>query len=107
LLVKLTPIADQVHALASNDTVEFSCAVYATRAPALYFDAGMLVLPARLGAAFDIDLYIVRQFRTPRRLKAPSERRVLRKQRKEERTRKGIDRVVRVAFAWSVHRLRA
>lgn len=49
----------EIERLSAKCEILFSCAVYANEVPPLYFDQEIIKSIARLGAAFDIDLYII------------------------------------------------
>jgi len=51
--------ANALKVLSATDTVELSCVIYASAAPALNFDRSVIGKLALLGASLDIDLYIV------------------------------------------------
>ena len=61
LLKRLRPCAKEIEALSREHetTVEFSCVVYSAETPALHFDRSVVQEVSRLGAALDIDLYIL------------------------------------------------
>ena len=50
---------DALKMLSATATVELSCVIYASAAPALNFDRSVISKLALLGADLDIDLYIV------------------------------------------------
>lgn len=68
-----TPLLEQVEAmltqvdacqanikeLSDSCDVQFSCIVYSTAIPSLYFDKHLIDGVARIGAHFDIDLYLI------------------------------------------------
>ena len=59
LLQRITPYADRIRSLSSQDTVELSCVVYAAAPPALNFSSCVIGQIGELGASLDIDLYIL------------------------------------------------
>ena len=59
LLSLLLPHAESIRSLSSEDTVEFSCVIYASTAPALYFDKEIIMKIGRLGASLDVDLFLM------------------------------------------------
>ncbi len=58
-LNRLTTYSAKIRRLSVHNIVELSCIVYAVAPPALYFNKNVISSIAKLGANFDIDLYIL------------------------------------------------
>lgn len=61
LLSRAKPVADKIKKFSEDSTVELSCAIYDTAAPALYFEKEVMRAIENLGASLDIDLYILEE----------------------------------------------
>jgi hypothetical protein len=60
LLDELGPASSKIRALAEKDYhLLFSCVIYCSERPALYFDRDVISSIENLGSDFDIDLYIL------------------------------------------------
>jgi hypothetical protein len=59
LIERVSGSKEKIHQISQEDNVEFSCVVYASRPPALNFDARFVTRLAELGASLDIDLCII------------------------------------------------
>jgi hypothetical protein len=59
LLQKVLPYAVNIKSLSSTCSIEFSCVIYTHTVPALFLEKDIVDGIAQLGAAIDIDLYII------------------------------------------------
>jgi hypothetical protein len=59
LLQRVLPYAANIKSLAATSLIEFSCVVYTPQVPPLYLEKDIIDGVAQLGAALDIDLYIL------------------------------------------------
>jgi hypothetical protein len=59
LLGRLLVHADRIRALSEQETVEFSCVVYASAPPSLNFNKSVIQRVCQLGASLDVDLFLM------------------------------------------------
>jgi hypothetical protein len=59
LLIRTKPIIQVIKRLSEQNTVEIWCAIYTKSSPPLFFDNNIVEGIAKLGANFDIDLYLL------------------------------------------------
>ncbi len=58
LLVRVREVRNIIKELANTNTIEVSCAIYASENPPLYLDKNIIIGMESLGASLDVDLYI-------------------------------------------------
>ena len=59
LLRRLVVHADRSRALSEQETVEFSCVIYASAPPSLNFNKSVIQRVCQLGASLDMDLFLM------------------------------------------------
>ena len=59
LLGRLLVHADRIRALSEQETVEFSCVIYASAPPSLNFKKSVIQRVCQLGASLDMDLFLM------------------------------------------------
>ena len=59
LLGRLLVHADRIRALSEQETVEFSCVIYASAPPSLNFNKSVIQRVCQLGASLDMDLFLM------------------------------------------------
>jgi hypothetical protein len=59
LLGRLIVRADRIRALSEQETVEFSCVIYASTPPSLNFNKSVIQRVCQLGASLDVDLFLM------------------------------------------------
>jgi hypothetical protein len=59
LLGRLIVRADRIRALSEQETVEFSCVIYASAPPSLNFNKSVIQRVCQLGASLDVDLFLM------------------------------------------------
>ena len=59
LLRRLVVHADRSRALSEQETVEFSCVIYASAPPSLNFNKSVIQRICQLGASLDMDLFLM------------------------------------------------
>jgi len=59
LLGRLIVRADRIRALSEQETVEFSCVIYASAPPSLNFNKSVIQRVCQLGASLDMDLFLM------------------------------------------------
>ena len=59
LLGRLLVHEDRIRALSEQETVEFSCVIYASAPPSLNFNKSVIQRVCQLGASLDMDLFLM------------------------------------------------
>ena len=59
LLGRLLVHANRIRALSEQETVEFSCVIYASAPPSLNFNKSVIQRVCQLGASLDMDLFLM------------------------------------------------